>query len=94
MRVVGHLIEVGEAVGVDERVAVGVVEVERAERAVRAALLPVVVETDVAVAKVTQRSGHAVDHAVLGINRRRRRWRWPVVSRAAAGGGELFPTVE
>ena len=92
MRVVGHLIEVGEAVGVDERVAVGVVEVERAERAIRAALLPVVVETDVAVAKVTQRSGHAVDHAVLGINRSWRRW--PVVSRAAAGGGELFPTVE
>ena len=43
--VVGHLVEVGEAVGVDDGVA-GVVVVAEALGAVGAALLPVVVEAE------------------------------------------------
>ena len=54
-----------ESLRVDERVSCGVV-VRVVALAVPAALLPVVVQTNVAVAEVAERCGHAVDSALAG----------------------------
>mmetsp|Transcript_34726 Transcript_34726/g.91378 ORF Transcript_34726/g.91378 Transcript_34726/m.91378 type:complete len:356 (-) Transcript_34726:89-1156(-) len=60
VRLVRHVLHGGEAVKVDDRAAVLLV-VLVALRPVRAALLPVVVEANIAVTKVTEGGGNAVD---------------------------------
>jgi len=65
VRVVRHVLEGGEASVVHERLAVDAVVVHAGRRVRRAARLPVVVETHIAVPEVAERGGLAVDHPLL-----------------------------
>ena len=61
--VVGHSLEVREALQIDDRIAVDVVVMHPRGGVGTAAGLPVVIKSDVAVTEVAERSGLAVDSA-------------------------------
>jgi len=61
--VVGHVLEGGESVEVDDGAAVLLV-VCQAVGSVVPTLLPVIVKADIAVAQVAERRGLAIDHAL------------------------------